>query len=486
MILFFALAIQIAMVHGVKYGSPDDGIELRCSVCRDISSAFDKGLSNTSHKTYPGGNYEWEHGKLKPYQKSEIRLIEVLESICPTTPKPSKCFAILSDYDEIITEWWISGKSENETLESFICVSNMQVCCPYNKYGKECSDCVYSLDTDGKPCSGHGKCKGNGTRTGTGKCDCEHTYKGDDCSLCIELHYLNPETKSCMQCDESCIKSCSGATSSDCEECKEGWERSDNGTCVDLDECSIDKDKCKGSTYCVNEIGSFSCKECDPSCDGCTGSTGEDCIACNTGYELINGSCSDIDECVKDNVSCTTGTFCMNTLGNYSCEACDASCADGCSSSGPESCNSCAPGYKFGEDNKLGCQDEDECVTGNSSCITGEYCINSIGSYTCKKCHKHCKSSCVGSSIDQCSDCAKGYTLNSTTTLGCVDFDECASSDSVCEAGQYCVNKIGYFKCKQCHKSCEICHSSGSRSCISCSSGYTMKEGKCRDRKSVV
>ena len=44
------------------------------------------------------------------------------------------------------------------------------------------SELTYILCLQGQICSGNGKCKGEGTRKGNGKCACDTGYGGDTCN----------------------------------------------------------------------------------------------------------------------------------------------------------------------------------------------------------------------------------------------------------------------------------------------------------------
>lgn len=126
-----------------------------------------------------------------------------------------------------------------------------------------------------RPCHGNGNCDGDGTRGGDGQCSCDHAYKGEFCLDCIDgyfnevrndtfslctgtVHHTKHEHAAISalwydlnkgknmsltsdvnlnlsvtpsECHSSC-KTCTGATSQDCDECKDGWEEDDQEACV--------------------------------------------------------------------------------------------------------------------------------------------------------------------------------------------------------------------------------------------------------------
>jgi len=65
-----------------------------------------------------------------------------------------------------------------------------------------------------------GKCKGEGTRKGNGKCACDKGYSGENCSDCAINYYIafRDETKLlCSPCHKACAEGgCSGAGAKGC------------------------------------------------------------------------------------------------------------------------------------------------------------------------------------------------------------------------------------------------------------------------------
>lgn len=217
-----------------------------------------------------------------------------------------QCQAIAEEHESDIEYWWkhqeeYPGEHEDMLdwsqfrnifllfLDFFkwFCVDTLKVCCPPSHYGKDCLPC-----TD---CSENGVCKGNGTRKGNGKCNCDKGYSGEHCNSCSDGFYeaFRDESKLlCSQCHVSCLGSCSGPGTKNCNKCKNGWLMKDGEGCFDINEC-VDKDTCpEKNTFCVNNEGSYTCLQCDKSCDGCDGDGPDMCEKCSSGYEYREGICA--------------------------------------------------------------------------------------------------------------------------------------------------------------------------------------------------
>ncbi|XP_027901001.1 latent-transforming growth factor beta-binding protein 1-like isoform X3 [Xiphophorus couchianus] len=197
---------------------------------------------------------------------------------------------------------------------------------------------------------------------------------------CDEGFQPNAQRSRCFDVDECQQNPCSNGR---CENspgsfrcvCYHGYRLAGN-TCEDVDEC-VDPLQCPGQE-CVNMPGSYRCSPCQP------------------GLGLLNGICTDIDEC---RLSPCSGGRCENTPGSFRCV--------------------CRHGYRLQNNT---CTDVDECA--EPSQCPGQMCVNSVGSY-------------------RCVSCRPGYTL---TNRQCTDVDECASAGA-CDAEQVCVNSVGSFRC---------------------------------------
>ena len=336
-------------------------ISEKCSKCRKISNQFKDGLLKTAKSNFGGGNTDWEEKKLKGFAASETRLIEIIEPMCDSD---KFCSLFLENQEETIENWWFrnadllrKGSTTEESaakiasiLEEFLCIKETSVCCPNGTYGPNCTPCPSAIS--GIPCSGKGKCDGDGTRSGSGKCSCNVGYVGDLCSSCATGYFSdsdNDDEVVCTSCETNCAE-CNSAGPGKCSKCHSGYILSNSGDetgrCLDIDECDTEVSPCVSpSTYCQNIPGSYKCVSCDKSCDeeGCRGSGPGACIGgCSTGYKKVEDGdisrCEDVDECTEAeelgknlcgsaNEGVSPTPVCINTPGSFKC---------GCSEEGYE------------------------------------------------------------------------------------------------------------------------------------------------------
>ncbi|XP_032632377.2 protein disulfide isomerase CRELD2 [Chelonoidis abingdonii] len=248
---------------------------------------------------------------------------------------------MVEEHEEHIENWWFKLKKKYPDLYKWFCIETTEVCCPAGTYGPDCIACHGGSE---RPCHGNGKCDGDGTRGGDGSCSCNREYTGEFCLECADGYYsiLKNDTHSvCAACHDAC-KTCSGSTDKDCKDCKEGWIKNEDETCVDVDECAVEASPCRDDQYCLNTNGSFICKACDTSCVGCTGEGPGKCKNCSSGYTVEDEKCTDIDECnLAEKVCLRENEDCINTPGSYKCV---------CSESFEEKDGICVQTEKTGEE----------------------------------------------------------------------------------------------------------------------------------------
>ncbi|KAL4104579.1 hypothetical protein QTP88_019873 [Uroleucon formosanum] len=259
-----------------------------CRSCKILVQSFEKGLEKTKNGHFGGGNTAWEEKNLLTYAKSEVRFVEIHDSLCTEISQDQDtCFYLSGEYEHHLKEWWTAGRQED--LFHWFCVDKLKVCCPPKHYGPDCLPCK------GYPnvCSSHGTCKGDGTRKGNGSCKCKNGYEGTNCEHCANNYFvkLKNNTFTCEECHKSCKDSCTALGPKGCDECKDGWVYMGEGEgCVDVDEC-LEQDVCTSQQFCINNDGSYSCLSCDPSCTDCYGDGNDMCFNCAAGYIMKDKKC---------------------------------------------------------------------------------------------------------------------------------------------------------------------------------------------------
>uniref|UniRef100_A0A8C3QEM7 protein disulfide-isomerase n=1 Tax=Cyanoderma ruficeps TaxID=181631 RepID=A0A8C3QEM7_9PASS len=315
---FLGAALLVGVLL-VAHADPDphrDGAD-PCRACRGLADSFIRGLERTEHEGFGGGNTAWEEEKLSKYQHSETRLLEVLEGVC--APSDFACHQLLERSEEHVEQWWFHERQEHPDFFQWLCVDRLMLCCPPGTYGPDCRSCAGGPR---QPCSGNGRCDGDGTRRGTGLCVCSPGYGGPFCAECGDGYYEASRNKShlvCAECYQACGR-CTGPEDSSCLRCKRGWVLHEH-RCIDIDECGTEMAHCRANQYCVNTEGSYECRDCSTACIGCMGAGPARCKKCNKGYWRDGAKCLDVDECASAEEPVCTGVqeVCENTEGSYRC-----------------------------------------------------------------------------------------------------------------------------------------------------------------------
>ncbi|XP_058967369.1 latent-transforming growth factor beta-binding protein 3-like [Pocillopora verrucosa] len=160
--------------------------------------------------------------------------------------------------------------------------------------------------------------------------------------------------------------------------CHLDFKKSNDGTCVEMNECEKIGNPCSGRRGCKQVDGNYGCF----CMDGFTEVLDK--------YETI---CKDIDEC-KSPDTCPANSHCTNTEGAFKCDCkagfqktADGVCEMECACLPNGECNdegrcSCFPGYF--EYRKGQCEDINECAADESPCTDdGTECRNHRGWFSC-------------------------------------------------------------------------------------------------------
>lgn len=241
----------------------------------------------------------------------------------------------------------------------------------------------------------------------------------------------------------------------------------------------------RGKAYKINGGQSFGkggfdeTKSCCAHCANCNTKTGE-CTACETGFELKNGSCVE-KQCDEHCTSCSKGT-CYDCESGYElndgkCEkiACGAgtyekngSCVSICTG---VTCNTAKGFQTVAYDGSCCCE--------RGSCSAGQY----LNGTSCVSCPKGSYSK--GGSMTACISCPSGKTTDST---GATSASECHTPRTPCKPGTYVKNGAcmpcpgGTYSAGSDAASCVKCPAgtyaaAGSTSCTKCQTGADSKEG---------
>nr|XP_033782596.1 protein disulfide isomerase CRELD1 [Geotrypetes seraphini] len=287
-----------------------------CDICRYLVVNFKQGLEKTAGQNFGGGNTAWEEKKLAKYETSETRLLEVIEHVCDTSN--FECNLMLEQSEELVETWWFKKRKQYPDLFQWLCMDTLKVCCPPGTFGPDCLSCSGGSE---RLCNGNGRCDGDGTRSGTGLCNCYLSYGGPFCAECSVGYYeafRNETHLVCSECYKACSK-CTGPEDDSCVLCKKGWMLHDR-SCIDVDECGTEKAQCRANQFCVNLEGSYECRDCDKACVGCMGAGSARCKKCNKGYSRDGVKCLDINECNSEDPVCTgEHEVCVNAEGSHQC-----------------------------------------------------------------------------------------------------------------------------------------------------------------------
>uniref|UniRef100_A0A8D3DF75 SPC3 n=1 Tax=Scophthalmus maximus TaxID=52904 RepID=A0A8D3DF75_SCOMX len=311
--------------------------------------------------------------------------------------------------------------------------------------------------------------------------DSEATLHNGACLAACSSHtYRDTVTAECKDCDASCL-ACLGPHAGSCTSCREGQRLEGHGHCVPS------ANKCSPHQY---EDQDGECHPCHKYCHRCSGPRKTQCVSCNQGHLLLNGTCVDecppgyhVDEsgqrCEPCHPSCDAcvgkhsheclackvhlfreGKECVKTCqhryhygntGSRMCEDCDPSCGE-CNGGREDSCLSCAPGLVY-------MRREGRCLP---SCPRGYY--HDAAHRTCEPCHASCRA-CSGTSVRSaasCDSCYTGYLLSDGTC------------ESLCDIGQY---PGSGHACDECDSSCLECQGPGPTNCTVCPAQAILEAG---------
>lgn len=221
---------------------------------------------------------------------------------------------------------------------------------------------------------------------------------------CEDINECTTRTHNCTQ-EQNCINSLGGFQ---CE-CKSGYVMNkETGLCDDIDECT-------SPSYGGTDIYGYNRLQCSGDSRVCRNIPGSYECVCKDGYKLFRTTnyygiayddCRDIDECEDGTHNCSDTETCLNNVGGFQCL-----CKSG-----------------FSKNNTSGlCEDINECDNEEICDGFANFCLNTIGSYTCA--------------------CLDGFWKDSKGR--CRDINECKTGTHSCTPEKTCVNKLGFFECRE-------------------------------------
>lgn len=241
------LALLLAVVAAAAAAAPTaEG----CKACKDLVNGIQKGLDHTANsKGHGGGNTDWEERRLKAWSHSELRLVETLDFACGK--KDNACLRLLEDAEDTIAAWFYSKERDATPLLAHLCIDQLRLCCPAGYSGRDCH-LACPVDVNGAVCSGRGRCRGDGLRTGPATCACNATYAGDQCQECAP-NYTQDDQGGCAACHSTCDGQCSAAGPQGCVSCRSGL---------------------------FLDATTRTCEPCDAACSSCDAAGADHCIDC--------------------------------------------------------------------------------------------------------------------------------------------------------------------------------------------------------------
>lgn len=82
-------------------------------------------MERTARGKHEGGDAAWEEQRLKNYKISELRLVDIQESLCKEVDRgQDHCHSLAEDHEHLIEEWWLKHQETHPgkfwfSLESY-------------------------------------------------------------------------------------------------------------------------------------------------------------------------------------------------------------------------------------------------------------------------------------------------------------------------------------------------------------------------------
>uniref|UniRef100_A0A2C9JE70 Cubilin n=1 Tax=Biomphalaria glabrata TaxID=6526 RepID=A0A2C9JE70_BIOGL len=511
------------------------GYELRNSTCENINECNDRLISNCTQLCIDSvGSFSCQcrDGYILGDDGS---CLDLDECTAKTSGCEHKCDNTLGSFNcecfpgFVLNDDRRTCRKAQDTCESVNMTCQFD-CTVFNNIPQCFCKAGYILGTDNSTCIDVNECNIKGNRSDENLCtdQCNNLEGSYECS-CPAGKALQIDRRTCKECDSfhwgnNCSENCGcyPMGSERCDPilgciCKPGWAGQDCKQ--DVNECNYQVSPCPVNTDCINIAGSFNCQcrtgfnlvnescedidecssrsPCDHNCENIPGSY---VCSCFKGFNKNRDKCEDIDECTVPLLN-KCDQICRNTLGGYACECfdgyslnitnrntCDllnatkvcktSSCDQLCTlnASNVEVC-SCHAGYEL-QSNK--CINIDECAS--KPCLNGT-CKDGVGNYTCT-CSTGFK---LASDLKTCLECEEGYYgINCNSSCQCTSTNtvSCNTTDGTCLCkpgwqGQDC--SVDIDECSKngvCYNNSQCINSQGSYKCV-CTTGYLSTGSSC-------
>ena len=376
---------------------------------------------------------------------------------------------------------YICSKYNYNVTSSLKCHVN---CRCKDEYKYTSSNCSGNYTTAGTSCEGKYNqcvCKSE-FKYNSSNCSGEYEVSGTSCGGNYNGCTIRPE---CTVSSMSCTYGCAGYNS--CDRCT---------SCKSNPDCDVSDKSC---TYgCASYNSCSKCTSCksNPDCSATAVSCDYGCASTNSCG--ICTSCSGNPDCNVSDKSCDCGCSSTNSCGKCtSCKSCppeDPCSGVSCGANAYCSGGSCYCNSGYTGNANSGCTEVDTCTYTTTASSCSSQCKN-IGSSSCTKNGITYYNGCGSSKCSSGQTCSNGTCVTSCVSGGS---SSCSGQTSSCSSSQ-----VQTASCKDCsgttHYTCraKTCAEQGKKdcngSCIStseccggCPSGYSCKNGICKEKCSAI
>ncbi len=100
-----------------------------CQACNVLSASFERGMEKTSRGKLEGGDAAWEEkNQGSGYSKSEVRFVEIQESLCKDVERgETQCHDNHHHWEERLEEWWALEDEQRKPLKEWLCIDTLKV-----------------------------------------------------------------------------------------------------------------------------------------------------------------------------------------------------------------------------------------------------------------------------------------------------------------------------------------------------------------------